>query len=127
MFRQQFEGELTLSPTPDGKRWVLQQPFSYETDGGALINVPARFSTDLASVPRVLWPLLPPFGKYTKAAVLHDWLYSEHRLHHGHCSRAYCDAVLLEAMCDLGVGKVTRNVVWLGVRLGGWVAWNAKP
>jgi len=32
------------------------------------------FSTDLASVPRSLTWLFPRYGKYTKAAVLHDFL-----------------------------------------------------
>lgn len=31
--------------------------------------------TDLASVPRIFWTLLPPDGKYAKAAIIHDYLY----------------------------------------------------
>jgi hypothetical protein len=34
----------------------------------------AAFTTDLASVPRVLTWLFPRYGMYTKAAVLHDYL-----------------------------------------------------
>jgi hypothetical protein len=126
MFRKQFEGELILTPLPNGKSWKLHQGFSYETDLGALIEVPAGFVTDLASVPRILWPLLPPFGRYTGAAVVHDWLYSEHRLGHGHFARCNADSILLEAMIDLNVGRVTRNLVWIGVRLGGWWAWRPR-
>lgn len=36
--------------------------------------VAVGFLTDLASVPKLLWWLYPPFGRYTKAAVVHDML-----------------------------------------------------
>jgi len=37
-------------------------------------TVPAGFVTDGATVPRFLWPLFPPVGRYLAAAVLHDYL-----------------------------------------------------
>lgn len=40
------------------------------------VVVPAGFVTDGASVPRPLWPLFPPTGRYFAAAVVHDWLLS---------------------------------------------------
>ena len=36
--------------------------------------VPPGFVTDGASVPRLLWWLFPPTGRYFKAAAVHDWL-----------------------------------------------------
>jgi len=36
--------------------------------------VPAGYRTDFASIPRVVWSLLPPVGRSGKAAVIHDWL-----------------------------------------------------
>jgi hypothetical protein len=47
--------------------WQLYQ----ELDTGHGI-VPAGFETDGASVPRLLWWLFNPMGRYAKAAVLHD-------------------------------------------------------
>lgn len=38
------------------------------------IEVPQRFLTDFASVPRFFRWLIPPTGKHSKAAVLHDFL-----------------------------------------------------
>lgn len=35
-------------------------------------NVPAGFITDGASVPRGLWNLFPPIGRYLVAAIVHD-------------------------------------------------------
>jgi hypothetical protein len=124
MFRQQFGDELTLTPTANGKQWKLHHAFSYETHAGILIEVPAGFLTDLASVPRFLWPIYPPFGSYTRAAVLHDWLYAEHRGRHNTYTRAAADTILWEAMVDCGTPWHVRWVVWSGVRLGGWSAWS---
>lgn len=127
MFRQQFEGPLVLEPTADGKRWTIHEAFSYETDSGWIINVPKGFVTDLASVPRFLWPLFPPFGTYTRAAVLHDFLYDQHRRRVKHYSRAFADAILLEAMADCCTPRLVRWCVWSGVRLGGFFAWQHNP
>lgn len=40
------------------------------------VTVPIHFKTDFASTPRFLWAFFPPYGKYTEAAVLHDYLYA---------------------------------------------------
>jgi hypothetical protein len=61
--------------------WSMTEPLSwtgtFRGEIGRLL-VPASpeapFTTDLASVPRVLTWLFPRYGKYTKAAVLHDYL-----------------------------------------------------
>lgn len=42
---------------------------------GLQITVPAGFETDLGSIPRVLWPLLPrDDARFAAAFVVHDWL-----------------------------------------------------
>lgn len=86
------------------------------------IVVTAGFITDLASIPRLFWDILPPFGKYTEAAVIHDWLYRHHLF-----PRAACDAVLLEAMQLCRVGWISRQLIYRNVRAFGWAAWAAEP
>ena len=49
--------------------WEVAEPI---IEGG--VKVPVGFKTDLASVPRILWPLYPPFGKYIRASIIHDYL-----------------------------------------------------
>jgi len=49
--------------------WILQLA------DGLTIIVPAGFETDGASVPRLLWFLMPPFGVLLKVAILHDFGY----------------------------------------------------
>ncbi len=40
-------------------RWRLVEDFAYESRAGRILTVPAGFETDFASVPRLLWPILP--------------------------------------------------------------------
>lgn len=80
-----------------------------------VVIVPAGFVTDLASIPRVLWSLLPPHGRYAKAAIIHDWLYATGI----GGSREYADNVFLEAMEVLGVSVWKRSVIYWAVRAFG--------
>ena len=64
----------------DRYRWRLVEPFIYYTDVPpyrTAIAVPAGTITDLASVPRILWVIFPPNGRYAKAAIVHDYLYAQ--------------------------------------------------
>ena len=73
-----FTTPLIVSPMPDGRRWKLFKEFTYHIGSKCsnnYIHVPAGFVTDFASIPWVLWSWFPYWGKYGKAAVLHDWLY----------------------------------------------------
>lgn len=82
-------------------------------------EVPAGFVTDFASIPRVFWRVLPPVGKYSPAAVAHDYLYQA-----GNGKRADADMVFRDRMKALGVGWCVRNVMYWAVRAFGWCAWN---
>ena len=123
----------------DGRFWKLTSAFTYHLgapDGAESVTLPVGFLTDFASVPRLLWPLLPPTGTYGKPAVIHDWLYQKRYVlvevgFNSHAvqvprsiDRSEADSVLLEAMWVLGVGSLARWAVYAGVRLGGWITWN---
>lgn len=66
---------------------------------------------DLASVPRIFWTLLPPDGKYAKAAIIHDYLY-DNALR----TKKEADLIFLDRMTVLGVPKWKRIVMYLAVR-----------
>lgn len=116
-----FTSILLVSPLADGKTWVLMREFGYDVgaEGSSdRINVPMGFQTDFASIPRPFWVILPKWGNYGNAAVIHDWLYwSQGR------PRRAADGVLLEGMLVLGVGVVVRSMIYWAVRLFGWLAW----
>lgn len=103
----------------DGSNWRLQEAFTYQSEHVGLISVPRGFVTDFASIPRFFWRILPPTGKYGKAAVVHDWLYRSKRV-----ERKVADLVFLEAMTDLGVPAWQRNVMYAAVRALGWAAYG---
>ena len=101
-------------------QWQLVEEFFFyfdKEDDSTGITVPKNFVTDFASVPKFLWSILPPTGRYTKAAVLHDYLYPKE------CkvdlTRKECDKIFLSAMKILGVKKYTRLVFYRAVRLFG--------
>jgi len=101
-------------------KWQLTEEFHFYFDENGKrtnITVIEGFITDFASVPRVLWSILPPTGRYTKAAVLHDYLYSN--ASHLDLNRKQCDKMFLQAMEILGVKKWVRNTIYRAVRIFG--------
>lgn len=101
-------------------QWQIVTPFYFYFDENKKeegVTVPEGFITDFASVPRILWSIFPPIGLYTKAAVMHDYLYKS-----GYSigdKRKFCDKMFLEGMRALEVGWVVRYCMYIGVRIGG--------
>jgi hypothetical protein len=109
--------------TLDGQIWTTLEDMDYEI--GCLgskrrVVVPAGTKTDFGSVPRCLWALVSPIGHATRAFVLHDFLYQSQPY-----PRQKCDAILAEAMDVLSCQHWYTRIIYLGVRAGGWIAWNA--
>jgi hypothetical protein len=103
--------------------WKLLQPLVYSSDRhGRLITVPAGFITDFASVPRLPVAYLVTANRGHEAAVIHDWLYTTHAV-----PRAEADALFEEALAAGGEPAWRRWLMWLGVRVGGWAAWDSAP
>lgn len=100
----------------DDYRWRLVEPFEFWlTDTpDDVIRVPAGYVTDLASVPRILWSVFPPHGRYAKAAIIHDWLY-DNALR----TKREADRIFLDAMTVLNVPVWRRRVMYTAVRLFG--------
>ena len=86
--------------------------YALSTNGGEVrVKIPAGFVTDLATTPRIVWPIFPPWGKWNRAAILHDYL-CRGRI----CSRFLADALFREAMKDLGVPLWRRLIMYFCVR-----------
>lgn len=109
-----------VASTNEENVWITLSPMFYELKDGRTVCIRAGFKTDLASIPRCLWNLYPPFDvEYRAAAILHDGLYASELL-----TRQECDWLLLEAMQTQGNGWWARNVFWSAVRLGGASVWS---
>jgi hypothetical protein len=108
---------LALEPyTKDGARWWrVINPVSIELGMGAVAHISEGFETDLASVPRLLWAVIPPWTPgLLSRAVLHDWLYSTKPV-----SRQRADAIFREAMADHGLPSWKRWPIWFAVQMFG--------
>lgn len=105
--------------------FVLTHYFRYIGSRGA-ITVPVGFRTDGASVPRVFWNILDPWGPWFPAALIHDFLYAKASdAHHRH-DRETCDLVFKEAMYNLGVPWWTRETIYRAVRGFGWRSFKKR-
>ncbi|WP_425511399.1 DUF1353 domain-containing protein [Pararobbsia alpina] len=86
---------------------------------GVKITVPAGFVTDYASIPRPLWSLYSPHDQYSRASVIHDYLYWSQL-----CTRQQADNLFMIAMKESEVPKATRETVYRGVTAFGQSAWD---
>lgn len=84
------------------------------------IEVPAGFTYDLASIPRLVWILVSPWDVALES-LFHDLLYRQQLV-----KRRVADLTMLSMMQDRGVPWPIRTIVYSGVRLGGWAAWNRR-
>lgn len=52
--------------------WTVREEY---LDPDVCVKIPAGFTTDLASIPRILWAILPPYALSERAPLIHDYLY----------------------------------------------------
>lgn len=115
-------GNLHLSRFAEPVYYLLK-PTSWLPDKGQEhlkpLTVPVGFVTDFASIPRIFWSVLPPDGKYTHPAIVHDYLYWTQT-----GSREDADEILKIMMEDFTVGAATVTAIYAAVRTFGGSAWN---
>lgn len=86
------------------------------TIDGRLYVIPKNFKTDLASIPRPLWPIFPPqYTQFVAPAILHDYLYRCGT----NINRKFADEVLYSALIIQGVSIFTAMKFYTAVRLFG--------
>lgn len=79
--------------------------------------VPMGFKTDLASIPRIMWPVFAPSDYDCIApAVLHDW----HYCCVAKVSRKRADDIFYYGLRVHGMSKTKAFIYWVGVRSMGW-------
>jgi hypothetical protein len=118
-----FKSELVLEAMenkPDF--WVVKAPLVWNEIPGspsfANITVPVGFTTDLASVPKIIRNIFDVDGRSRAPAVLHDWLYAVQRT-----TKTDADEFLRLALIATGEKPWVARTYWLGVHLGGASAW----
>ena len=112
-----------LKSFSDSHDWMLTHDLIYSIGNTRVeITVPKGFVTDFASIPQPLWSLgISPLGKYTKAAIVHDYLYWVQN-----CTKDQADNILLIAMKESEVGSWTETEIYEGVHLAGKPSWKSN-
>lgn len=108
-----------LVRTLDGRNFTIEEAFSFEAFDGRTWVIPPSAQTDGASTPSFIWSVIPPFGKYWAAAVVHDYLYR--------CTtepKDYCDLVFLNDMTARGVPPSEKYEIYEAVKLAGAAAFE---
>jgi hypothetical protein len=109
--------------TSDGLNFYLLVDVIYVAQNGTIIKIPAGTYSNGASSPREVWPAIPPFGIYWRAAFLHDGAYDnmlQAQMPDGTFAKftlvkEQCDALLREAMLSLGVTESQAQLIFVAV------------
>lgn len=118
----------------DSDYWVVSNSFIYylgEKGSNRWVEVPLGYLTDGASVPRIFWNIIPPWGRWGQAAIVHDYLceYLKVKTPEGECdiTRKECDDIFLEAMIVIGVPPGKAKMIHSSVALYRTLARVKKP
>jgi len=110
-----------VSPYADGRTWYVLTPFAYSSNllAGKVFVVPTGFTTDFSSMPPLLWHLIPRWGGYSKALIMHDYLYYWQAL-----NRELADKLFMEALEKLEIPPLYRLLFRACTLLWGGIAWS---
>jgi hypothetical protein len=128
---QGFSTRICNVITSDFRIFALMEAVDYVSAAGIRYRMPKAAMSDLASIPRGLWNLLPPPGEngaeYGIAAYLHDCAYrntlqivnADGTVSIANLSKADCDLLLKEAMLYCGVPEAIVETIYEAVNLAG--------
>lgn len=130
-----FSADLRLALHPRGTDWYVAERLVATIDQAFAVIVPARTTTDGASIPRAFWRVVGhPFSRsLIYGAVLHDAGYNGRAvvvdLATG-CTvtppREWWDALLRDVLEWSGVGRVRRATIYRAVRTCGGRSWRSR-
>ena len=125
----QFDTQLSIQYDADASKvlgkdyWRVLDAFKYYVGNKAQniwVYVPEGYLTDGATVPRPFWSIIPPWGNYGQAAVVHDILCETQQLYFDGklipITRKRADQIFLNAMEVAGVSKWKRYLMYTCVR-----------
>lgn len=107
--------------------WVLEHYQRMSTSRGR-VTIPTGFETDGLSIPAFAWPIVgPASGPAFRAGLLHDFLYSKQSdAKWRHIDRKTADLLFREAMYNLGIGWMRRELIYRAVRAFGWRSYKKR-
>ncbi len=106
----------------DKQFFEISEGFEWELSNGDIIFIHKGFRFDGSSVPGVLTPLLPKFGKFMMAALVHDFLYITDYMRHEwgfKKAKKFADDEMLLISNFYHKNKIDNYTRYIGVRLFG--------
>jgi hypothetical protein len=83
------------------------------------VTIHEGYETNGASVPRVFWGILSPFTEGFRAALVHDFRYTNSI----ELTRKETDKEFYDNLGKCGVNKMRRSFVWMAVTIFGGSHW----
>lgn len=83
--------------------------------------IPAHFETDLASIPKIAWPIMAPaHSSLIRPAIVHDWFYRKT------CdfTRFQADLIFYHMLINDGTSLFRASILYYTVRFFGWTYYN---
>lgn len=111
-------GDLQFDVGEDDGKLYTRDEFEFQRQPGKKEKVPAGFKSDLASIPIIIRAIFPPWGRYTKAALVHDWDYKT-----GGRPKLAADLWFMYGMRRYGVPLWKAIPFTLATMTVGWIAW----
>ncbi len=86
-----------------------------------LFTIPKNYQTDLASIPKIAWPIMAPHhSSLIRPAIVHDWFYKKT------CdfTRYQTDLIFYHMLRNDGVSHLRASLMYYAVRFFGWKFYN---
>ena len=130
-----FKNQTLNVASSDGQNVILLEPLIYVRKDGITIRNRAGATSDGLSTPRIVWDILPPFGKPWFSGIIHDGGYrgtleiltpagNWMPLPLAYCDEAYCDSLIKEAMESQGVNALEVETIFVALKECGWRAFD---
>lgn len=94
-------------------------------NGRVTVSVPKGYITDFASIPSLFKVIVNNDDwRVVRPAISHDYMYETHQVVGGFISRKQADDLFYEMLRVEGMGWFKAKLMWAGVRIGGFIAWD---
>ena len=84
-------------------------------------TIPKNFRTDLASIPKIAWPIMAPaHSSLIRPAIVHDWFYRKT------CdfNRKNTDLIFYHMLINDGISRFKASIMYYAVRIFGSSYYN---
>ena len=104
----------------DGENWITLTDLVFRLKCGEMITIKSGFVTNFGSIPALVRPFLDRAGKSLRGFVAHDYSYGKDI----GLTRKEADNLLYELGREDGEGWWDSQMIYRGLRLGGWTHWQ---